>query len=589
MRVDIRGTGDSEGVMVDEYDVPELTDGVRVIAWLARQPWSSGSVGMRGISWGGINALQIAAMRPPELKAIMPMGCVVDRYTGDAHYMGGAYGEQNMGWGTAFKGDMAAPPDPQVAGTHWEAMWRQRLEATPPILRTWSMHQRYDSYWKRGSIATDYAAIKCPVYVVDGWGDPYESIIGELLANLKVPRKGLIGPWGHIFPNLATPLGLDWPYEEVRWWQQWLDGTATGIMDEPMLRVYMMYKADSQAFPDEVPGRWVAEDAWPSARTASSNLYFDAGARLSPSPNSRDLIKYVGNKIVGLTKPQWVYGRPTEFEQSPDDRNSLLFDSAPLDRDLEILGCPIARVRVSADVPVAQIAIRLTEVTPEGKSWLVSYNVLNLTRRDSMERPTALKIGEFYDIELPLYMIAHRFKRGNRIRAAVSESLWPLVWPSPQIATLRVALGASHLVLPVRPMPEREAPFTIPVIHSDRGYTPLTTPNRAQMPIRDATGRIKYDREGQPDTTFISAVGTTTTTASSRIIEVTEGDPTSCRMEMQHMNRWKRGDWDCTIQFGADLTATAEEFHLNEWVVAKKGESEIFRRDTPSIIKRDLL
>jgi hypothetical protein len=366
----------------------------------------------------------------------------------------------------------------------------------------------------------------------------------------------------------------------------------------------MMYKADSEAFPSEVPGRWVAENVWPSPRTASSNLYFDAAGRLSPSPNSRDHIKYVGDKIVGLTKPQWVYGRPTEFEQTPDDRNSLLFDSAPLDRDLEILGYPIAKIQVSADVPVAQIAVRLTEVTPEGKSWLVSYNALNLTRRESMEQPTALKAGEFYDVELPLYMIAHRFKRGNRIRAAVSESLWPLIWPSPQIATLHIALGASHLVLPVRPVPEREAPFTIPVIDTDRGEgkavrgyanrlqgakTPLTAANLAQMPTRDATGRIRYDREGQPNTMFISAVGTTTTTASSRIIEVTEGDPTSCRMEFDHMNRWKRGDWDCTIQFGGDLTATAEEFHLREWVVAKKGDVEIFRRETPSTIKRDLL
>jgi uncharacterized protein len=604
VRVDVRGTGNSEGVIVDEYDVPELTDGVQVIAWLARQSWSNGSVGMRGISWGGINTLQIAATRPPELKAIMPMGCVVDRYTDDAHYMGGAYGEQNMGWGTAFKGDMAGPPDPRVVGANWETLWRQRLEATPAIIRTWSTHERYDPYWKRGSIATDYAAIQCPVYVVDGWGDPYSNIIGELLANLKAPRKGLIGPWGHIFPNLATPLGLDWPYEEVRWWQQWLEATDTGIMNEPMLRVYMMYKADSQAFPDEVPGRWVAEDIWPSPRTACSNLYFDAGGQLSPTPKSRDHVEYVGDKIVGLTKPQWVYGRPTEFEQTPDDRNSLLFDSAPLDHDLEILGYPIAKIRVSANVPVAQIAVRLTEVTPEGKSWLVSYNVLNLTHRDSMEQPTALKTGEFYDIELPLYMVAHRFRRGSRIRAAISESLWPLIWPSPQIATLQIALGASHLVLPVRPIPQQEALFTIPVIHAGRSgakavprdangprsvKTPLTNPNPAQMPNRDATGRIRYNSDGGPNTTFVSAVGTSITTASSRTIEITEGEPNSCRMKLDRMNRWKRDDWDCTIQFGADLTSTAEEFHLKEWLVAKKGDAEIFRREMPSIIKRDLL
>jgi len=585
VRVDIRGTGNSEGVMVDEYDVPELTDGVQVIAWLARQPWSNGSVGMRGISWGGINSLQIAAMRPPELKAIMPMGCVVDRYTDDAHYMGGAYGEQNMAWGTSFKGDMAAPPDPEVVGAQWERLWRERLQATPAILETWSRHERYDAYWKRGSIATDYAAITCPVYVVDGWGDPYSNIIGELLAHLKVPRKGLIGPWGHIFPNLATPLGLDWPYEEVRWWQQWLEGVNTGIMDEPMLRVYMMSKADSEAFPAEVPGRWVAEQVWPSPRTALSRLDFDAGGRLAAKASSHERVKYVGNTIVGITKPQWVYGRPTEFEQTPDDRNSLLFDSAPLESELDILGYPLAKVRVSADVPVAQLGLRLTEVTPEGKSWLVTYNVLNLTRRDSMEQPSALVPGEFYDVELPLYMIAHTFKKGNRIRLALSEGLWPLVWPSPKIATLQIELGASHLLLPVRPRPQRESPFSIPVIHAG----PAAAPNGAQMPTRDMRGRIRYDSETPPTTTFISAVGTTTTSSGTRIIEITEGEPNSCRMSFQRMSRWQRGEWDCTIEYGTDLTSSAEEFHLKEWLVAKRGPVEIFRRETPSIIPRDLL
>jgi uncharacterized protein len=586
VRVDIRGTGNSEGVIVDEYDVPELTDGVQVIAWLAKQHWSNGSVGMRGISWGGINALQIAAMRPPELKAIMPMGCVVDRYTDDAHYVGGAYGEQNLAWGTSFKGDMAAPPDPSVVGDQWETTWRQRLEATPAILQTWSMHERYDAYWKRGSLETDYAAIKCPVYVVDGWGDPYSNIIGELLAHLRVPRKGLIGPWGHIFPNLATPLGLDWRYEEVRWWQQWLEGIDTGIMREPMLRVYVMAQADSEAFPAEVPGEWVAEKVWPSPRTVSSNLYFDAGGRLSASPNSRERVKYVGDTVVGLTKPQWVYGRPTEFEQTPDDHNSLRFDSTPLESDLEILGYPLAKIRVSADVPVAQIAVRLTEVTPEGKSWLVTYNALNLTHRNSMEQPSPLASGEFYDVELPLYMAAHTFKKGNRIRVAVSESLWPLIWPSPRIATLHIALGDSQLVLPVRPLPKEEAPFTIPVIHASPATAPAVA---AQMPIRDARGRIRYDNETPPTDTFISAVGTTITTASKRIIEITEGSPNSCHMRFERSNRWHRGDWDCTIEFGTDLTSTAEEFHLREWLVAKKGDVEIFRRETPCVIKRDLL
>lgn len=125
-RVDVRGTGDSDGVITDEYSPAELNDGVECVAWLAAQPWSNGSVGMRGISWGGINSLQIAAMAPPALKAIMPMGCVDNRFMGDAHYIGGALAAENFKWGTYFKVDMAAPPDPQISGPDWETKWRRR-------------------------------------------------------------------------------------------------------------------------------------------------------------------------------------------------------------------------------------------------------------------------------------------------------------------------------------------------------------------------------------------------------------------------------------------------------------------------------
>ena len=588
VRVDIRGSGNSEGVKDDEYSVPELDDGVQIIAWLAKQPWSNGSVGMRGISWGGINSLQIAAMAPPNLKAIMPMGCCDIRYTDDAHYLGGAFGEQNLGWGTSFKGDLAGPPDPQVVGANWEQLWRARLDATPAIIKLWSEHQRYDAYWKRGSIAVNYADIKCAVYVVDGWGDPYSNIIGRLLANLKVPRKGLVGPWGHIFPNIATPLGLEWQYEEVRWWQQWLMGVDTGIMAEPMLRVYSMHKADSQAFPDEVPGQWVAEDVWPSPRTQPVNMYLNGGGMLSRKVGAHSNAAYVGDKIVGVTKPQWVYGRPTELEQTVDDKNSLVFDSEPLEQELEILGYPTAKVRVSADVPIAQCAVRLTEVTPDGKSWLVTYNLLNLTRRDSLEHPTPLTPGKFYDVEIPLYFIAHRFTRGNRLRVAISAGLWPLVWPSPQIATLNFVLGASHLVLPVRPTPAMEAPFTIPIIHAG----PTTTPNSEALPKYEPNGRISYERKGgleHPRPTVVPEVGTTKLAGGNQLFEIIQGQPTTCHMLMDRTSGWKRGDWDCTIRYGSEMTCTADEFHLREWLIAKKGDQEIFRRETPSVIKRDLL
>jgi hypothetical protein len=302
---------------------------------------------------------------------------------------------------------------------------------------------------------------------------------------------------------------------------------------------------------------------------------------------SRDHVKYVADKIVGLTKPQWVYGRPTEFEQTPDDNKSLLFDSTPLDEDMEILGYPIARIRVSADVAVAKLAVRLTELTPDGKSWLVTYNLLNLTHRNGHEHPVALNPGEFYDVEVPLYMIAHRFKKGNRVRVAISENLWPLVWPSPRTAALNIALGVSSLTLPVRPTPSVEAPFTIPMIHGP------STPNQiTQVQTEpDAGGKIILGREVNPALVPVTLkeIGTILTSGGGNHFEITAGDPNTCIWRQQEIAGWKRGDWDCTVITGFELTSTPEEFHLKEYVLARRGDKQIFEREKKSNIKRDLL
>jgi putative CocE/NonD family hydrolase len=576
-RVDIRGTGDSDGIITDEYASPELNDGIECVAWLAAQPWSNGKVGMRGISWGGINSLQIAAMAPPALKAIMPMGCVDNRFLGDAHYIGGALATENLKWGTYFKVYMGAPPDPQISGAEWEKKWRERLEATPAILATWTSHQRYDEYWQRGSVAMDYSRIKCPVYVVSGWLDPYSNVVGSLLAGLSVPRKGLIGPWGHLMPNLPAPVSLDWAHEEVRWWYHWLAGVDTGIMDEPMLRAYLPYKTVSEVYPAEIPGRWVAEAMWPVPHARSWVLHLGSGT-LSPTKTPQGSLKYLGDKIVGLRKPQWMPSRPDD--QRSDDAKSLVFDSGPLDADREILGYPLAKIRVSANVAVAKLALRLTEVLTDGTSWLVSYGILNLTHRSSHAHPAALTPGEFYDVEVPLYMVAHRFKKGSRIRAAVSESLWPLVWPSPQIATLTIDLSASSLMLPLRPAPAHEAPFPIPVIHSSGSshytHTDLGPGTEAHL-------------LSPPHGDLIPEVGTLLTTQAREDLMIKEGEPNSGMWAQQNSTTWKRGDWDCTVSAAYELTSTPEEFRLKEVLHAKKGDRDIFKREQFSTIKRELL
>ena len=592
-RVDVRGSGDSDGIIVDEYAPPELNDGVSVIAWLARQPWSNGNVGMRGISWGGINTLQVGAMAPPELKAIMPMGCCDIRYTDDAHYIGGALGLTNFQWGVAFKGVMSGPPDPQIVGPDWAKMWRRRADATPAILAEWVSHQHYDQYWQRGSIAVNYQNIKCPVYVVDGWVDTYSNVVGRLLEHLSVPRKGLIGPWGHSYPDAVNPgPGLDWIYEEVRWWQHWLQGVDTGIMNEPMLRTYMPYATPWQVYPQDVPGRWVAEPVWPSPRLTTATWYLNSGGQLSHRAGKPEPVRYVADKIVGLDKLQWLpfppSGMPTE--QSEDDLKSVVFNSPPLESDMEILGYPLAKIRVASNVPVAKLAVRMTEVTQEGKSWLVSYGLLNLTHRTSHEHPSALVAGEFYDIDIKMFMVAHRFKKGHHIRIAMSESLWPLVWPSPDIATLTFELGSSSITLPVRPMPAAEAPFPIPLMpQTTNPFAGLTGRPPQEAARRNPDGRVTLKRDSPESSYTVPGIGTTMTRSGTELNEIMEGQPNSCIWRQESRGGFKRGDWDCRSTTAYELTSTPTTFIIKESVKLMKGEEIFFEQETVSTIERNLV
>jgi putative CocE/NonD family hydrolase len=581
-RVDVRGSGDSEGVMVDEYSEAELGDGVACIEWLSRQPWCTGAVGMRGISWGGINTLQVAARAPRALKAIMPMGCCDNRFTDDAHYVGGALGHTNYQWGILFKIVMAGPPDPDITGEAWEAEWRARLAATPPILETWTRHQRFDAYWQRGSVVLDYAAIKCPTYIVDGWQDTYANPVGRLLSKLNVPRKGLIGPWGHTYPAFAQPLGLDWAYEEVRWWDHWLNGVETGIMDEPQFRAFMPYSTARQALPNEIPGRWIAEQTWPP-RTHVVGYHLNDGA-LSATRGPRKDLRYRAGEIVGLTKPEWLDRLP--IEQSSDDLKSLTFDSEPLAGNLEILGYPVARIRVSADAPVAKLVVRVTEVTADGKSWLVTYGLKNLTHRTSDSEPAALVPGESYDVEIPLFMTAYRFNKGSKIRVAISENLWPLAWPSPTIVTLTVTAGASMLMLPVRPPERHPAEMPIPVLHHEAAKE---APPTYQPVVPDASGRYVIEINRPPLSREVAGVGTTVSREVGEVSEIVRGDPNSCRWRQHAQSAWKRGSWDCTVAATCEITSTATTFHVRESLRALKNGIEIFARTTEADIPRDLI
>ena len=196
IRVDQRGTGESDGILEDEYLPQEQSDACEAIAWIAEQPWCTGKVGMIGISWSGFNSLQVAANRPPALGAIVTLCSTDDRYADDVHYDGGCVASDMLQWAASMLGWNAWPPDPAIVGERWRDMWLERMREAPPFIDPWLGHQRRDDYWKQGSVCEDFSRIEAAVYAVGGWADGYTNAIPRLLEGLLGPAQGADRPVG---------------------------------------------------------------------------------------------------------------------------------------------------------------------------------------------------------------------------------------------------------------------------------------------------------------------------------------------------------------------------------------------------------
>src|ERR1700733_13558817 len=196
VRVDIRGTGDSDGSAIDEYTAVEQADALTVIDWISRQPWCNGNVGMRGISYGAFTGLQAAEKAPAALKAILSTCGTELRYPDDIHYRGGCLIADQFVWGMQFQVILRGPPDPAIVGTErWRARWQQRLDPIEPLSIRWNEHQTLDAQWLSGSIR-DYGAIRCAIYHVGGTLDSYLPSVTRMMERAQhVPQKALIGPW----------------------------------------------------------------------------------------------------------------------------------------------------------------------------------------------------------------------------------------------------------------------------------------------------------------------------------------------------------------------------------------------------------
>jgi uncharacterized protein len=585
VRVDIRGSGDSDGVLHDEYAPQELEDVQNVIAWLAEQSWCSGNVGMMGISWGGFNALQVAALKPPALKAIVTLCSTDDRYADDAHYMGGCLLNENMQWGSILTLYSAYPPDPEIVGERWRDMWQERLDALEPFPVVWMHHPWRDDYWRHGSVCECYGDIDCAVYAIGGWADGYSNAVPRLLANLDCPRKGLVGPWAHVFPHDAMPgPSIGFLQEAVRWWTQWLKGEDTGIMDEPEYRVWMQESVPPSPTYVDRPGRWVAEGSWPSSHIRTMRRYLNPG-HLSPRPAAEKEISFSSPQTTGLRGGEWcAFGVEGEMprDQRPDDGGSEVFDTDPLEERVEILGAPTVTLDIKSDKPLAMLAVRLSDVAPDGAATRVTYGLLNLTHRRSHAKPTPLRPGRWYEVTVQLNDIAHAFPAGNRIRASLSSSYWPIAWPSPEAAILTMRTGTGVLELPVRPPSPGDAelrPFEAPEMAPTTEHKKLRRlPMRRTIEIDLATNEVVYNLSsdggefGGASLARIEAINLDLGYTINKRFRIAENDPLSAQVEFSQRMIMRRADWSVRVESRTKMTATAELFQFSGDIEAFEGD-----------------
>lgn len=599
IRVDLRGSGDSDGILYDEYLPQEQEDALEVLSWIAEQTWSTGSVGMIGKSWGGFNGLQVAAHRHPALKTIITLCSTDDRYADDVHYMGGCLLASDMlWWASTMLVYNGRPADPEVVGEKWRSSWLERLEKTPPYVEEWVKHQRRDAYWKHGSVCEDYAKINIPVFAVGGWADGYTNAIFRLLEGLNGPRKGLIGPWAHEYPEVAVPgPAIGFLQECLRWWDHWLKGIDTGIMEEPMLRAWMQDSVPPRVNYDERPGRWVAETSWPSPIINPENYWLSGKGLHKVTPDGSEEITVSSLQQHGLYSGVWCpFGQPGDFasDQRLEDALSACFTSDPMEAPIEILGFPEVTVDLAADRPNALLAVRLCDVAPDGASTLVSWGLLNLTHRESHEFPAPLIPGKRYTVTVRLNAVGHVLPAGHRWSISLSPAYWPHAWPSPEPVTLKVFMDENTRVsLPVREpqtIDEELSSFEAPETSALAEREIIRDENRTRNVRCDLiTGEWVLEDFSDEGARRLLSNGLEYGSVNRNTYTIREDDPLSAKVRCDWTLNVGRGDWQTRLESVSTMTADASQFYITNELAAFEGEEQVFKKVWKSKIPRDLV
>jgi putative CocE/NonD family hydrolase len=605
-RVDVRGTGRSAGIALDEYTADETRDGYDAVEWLAAQPWCSGRVGMWGISYGGFTSIQVAALRPPHLRAIVPMYATDDRYTADVHYLGGCVTASELTqYAVSQVASNALPALPARPGEDWQGAWRARLEATPVWLIPWLRHQHDGPYWRQGSLAPEYDRIEAAILLIGGWMDSYVDPVFRMLERCPAPRRAIVGNWSHEFPDDGYPgPNLDWLHELVRFFDHWLRDEPNGVMDEPQLTWFQRDFAMPEPFPAAWPGRWRAATSFPTPGAGRRSLWLDGGGeplrgRLTDgSPATPGSSTFPHRATTGTRGGlSWGAGSaPNGLARDvrPNEAGVPVYTSVPLREPLEILGVPELIVEVSAEMPVATLVVRLSDVAPDGTSAQVTAGILNLTHRRSHTTPEPLIPGAAETVRVPLRAAGYRFAAGHRLRVSVATACWPVIWPSPYAGALTIhgggdAATASHLELPLAP---GEDDAEVPAFRTEAPLLDEIGSSTEDPPAWRVTedvlaGTVTVSTHDGGDT--VLSDGTRLYSAESHDMTASDADPAHARMASRIRYLLERDGRRIEIDVDGDTTSTLDAFHLDLRLAVRLDGDPFHDAHTTESIPRNLV
>lgn len=580
IRVDIRGTGDSEGIIEDEYPKQEQDDALDVISWIENQEWSNGSVAMIGKSWGGFNGLQLAALQPAALKTIITLCSTDDRYADDVHYRGGTMMASDMQWwaSTMFAYN-ARPPFPKYVGEKWYDMWLDRMENTPPFIEEWVSHQARDDYWKHGSVCEDYSAIKIPVLTMSGWADGYTNALFRLMDNLDVPKRGIVGPWAHEFPDMAIP-GPQMGYlqEVTEWLDRWMTDEGDQDAHEDAFLVYVQDGVKPETTYDYREGRWL-------------NLYDEAAEEIDILNNITGEVPLLNRQHHGLYSGVFCpFGQEGDLpdDQLIDNALATSFMLPKQDAAMNIVGQPVAKIRVKSDNEKANLHVRVTDVHPTGEKTLVTKGQFNLNHYISHEFPENLPVGEYIDVEVPLDVIGYHIETGHSIEVSISPTYWPQVWPDKEIVNLTVDFSHSELFVPVindfkevrlkYEQSETASPLEKEIIRD--GYR---TRNVIKELTTDEWVLNDFSDEGLRTLTDSNITYGTT---NHNIYRIKEGDPLSARVECDWTVDVKDDDIDTEVITKSVMSCDADNYYLYNEMTGYNNKEQCFHKTWEKTIPR---